>query len=136
MSSISAGNGDLFGRDSFVPMPVAEVPGKLPELMPTGSEVRMALDFPGDSELLQEWIGTAGGRIVMDQVVEGEHANDPTWRQGSVVDVDGNVTKRFEFRATPPGWASKSFFAALGWVAGTKMQPRGFMGGRIVPGES
>lgn len=134
MSALSSVNGDLFGERSLMPMPIAEVPGALPNMAPTGSEIRMATAFPDDSELLHEWLGTAGGHIKFGPVDGGFlDPTDPRCRQGSVVDGNGTVSMQFEFRATPPGRLSKGFFAALGGLAGKRMQPRGMISGRIIP---
>ena len=132
MSEFAFGRFDLTHDQSMSRAELAA--GYLPVLRLTAPEIRMALDFPNDSEILHEWLGTNGGRIVCDNLAEGsEHAGDATWRQGSVMMPDDSVGKRFEYRATPPGLGSKAFFGTLGWLAGEQIQPRGFLGGRIVP---
>ncbi len=108
--------------------------GFLPPLCPTDPEVDMALHFPNDSELMHQWLGTAGGRIVLNQLAEtDEHYGDPSWRQVSVVMPGDVVSKRAVYRAEHSTRGGRALMSALGWLAGSQLPPRGHMAGRILP---
>ncbi len=109
-----------------------QVPGQLPELRPTVPELRMARDFPNDSPLVREWVGAGEGTIVFDTPTE-EHAADPAWREGRIVDPNGEATATFAYRAEMPGRGSEVFFRALGWFIGEQLPVRGWLAGRANP---
>ncbi|MET0779479.1 MAG: hypothetical protein ABWY71_01455 [Candidatus Saccharimonadales bacterium] len=107
-----------------------QVPGQLVPLRPTEQEIRMVRDFPNDSELLHEWIGTEGGSLQVETPADERLAADPAWRQGRVVGPEGETIKTFAYRAELPGPVSKAFFSALGWVAGSHLPARGWLAGK------
>lgn len=110
------------------------VPGELPAVRPTGREIAQIQTFPDYSELLHEWVGSDGGHIVVVPPEEGsEQYSDSTRYAGHVVGSDGMVTKRFEYRAEPPGPISQATARALGWLMNEKVAPRGWLSGRIIP---
>lgn len=100
-------------------------------LRPSDSQIRMIKDFPHDSQLLEEWIGTEGGTLVFDTPAEESLANDPDYREGHILASDGSEDIRFKYRAENSGRAGQVWAVAAGWLLNERAVSRGWLSGEV-----